>query len=189
MALLRNQGDACLLFQNTSSLDGLEVTCTSKCTGADLNCQIIPPSYSITTHPNGGVVISLRGKQVMLPRPVASIELSSTATLTYANNLLAVRGVVRFGITAFHFFDNMLLYTFNGGMSRKHFGPGRLFICGSSVLFSYNAHLARQINDLYSIPAIALSSPNCPLSGNTAQLVGACSKMCDVCVCVCMCVW
>eukprot|EP00731_Ephydatia_muelleri_P015725 Em0009g149a len=170
VVLLRNQGDACLLFQNTSSLDGLEVACTSKCTGADLNCQIIPPSYSITTHPNGGVVISLRGKQVMLPRPVASIELSSTATLTYANNLLAVRGVVRFGITAFHFFDNMLLYTFNGGMSRKHFGPGRLFICGSSVLFSYNAHLARQINDLYSIPAIALSSPNCPLPGNTAQL-------------------
>ena len=189
MVLLRNQGDACLLFQNTSSLDGLEVTCTSKCTGADLNCQIIPPSYSITTHPNGGVVISLHGKQVMLPRPVASIELSSTATLTYANNLLAVRGVVRFGITAFHFFDNMLLYTFNGGMSRKHFGPGRLFICGSSVLFSYNAHLARQIDDRYSIPAIALSSPNCPLSGNTAQLVGVCSKMCDVCVCVCMCVW
>eukprot|EP00731_Ephydatia_muelleri_P015721 Em0009g145a len=102
-------------FRTTSSLDGLEVACTSKCTGADLNCQIIPPSYSITTHPNGGVVISLRGKQVMLPRPVASIELSSTATLTYANNLLAY-------------------------------------------------------NDLYSIPAIALSSPNCPLPGNTAQL-------------------
>ena len=173
VVLLRNQGDDCLLFQNTSSVDGLVVTCTFSCTGADLNCHTIPPSYSITSHPSGGVAISLHGKQVVLPRPVASIDLSSTETVSYANNLLVIRGVGRrHGITALHFYDNMLLYTFNGGMSRKRFGPGRLFFCGSRVLFSYNAHFTRQIDDLYSIPAMlpSSSSPNGNLSENTAQL-------------------